>query len=162
IRALIVDDEPIARRRIKRLLASEADIQVAGECGDGRSAIEAIRTLAPDLVFLDVQMPEADGFAVVRTIGDSMPAVVFVTAFDEYAVAAFEVHALDYLLKPFNQKRFYRTVKRARQHLVRHGDSPLGGLLQELNKPARYLTRFVVRTSGRIRLIESAQIDWIE
>ena len=106
IRTLIVDDEPVARRRIRRLLKTEEDISVVGESGDGRAAIEAIRTLQPDLVFLDVQMPEADGFAVLRAVGDVMPAVVFVTAFDQYALGAFEVHALDYLLKPFNRKRF--------------------------------------------------------
>jgi two-component system, LytTR family, response regulator len=162
IRTLIVDDEPVARRRIKRLLSSEADVEIAGECGDGRAAVEAIRALAPDLVFLDVQMPEADGFAVLRALGDSMPPVVFVTAFDEYALAAFEVHALDYLLKPFNRKRFTMTVARARDHLARSGDTRLGGLLQDLKTPPRYLTRFVVRSNGRVRLIDSAQVDWIE
>ena len=118
IRTLIVDDEPVARRRIRRLLKTEEDFSVVGESGDGRAAIEAIRTLQPDLVFLDVQMPEADGFAVLRAVGDAMPAVVFVTAFDQYALAAFEVHALDYLLKPFNRSRFVDAVARAREHLA--------------------------------------------
>ena len=101
----------MARRRIRRLLKTEEDFFVVGESGDGRAAIEAIRTLQPDLVFLDVQMPEADGFAVLRAVGDAMPAVVFVTAFDGYALAAFEVHALDYLLKPFNRNRFVDAVR---------------------------------------------------
>ena len=121
IRTLIVDDEPVARRRIRRLLKTEGDIVVVGESGDGSAAIEAIRTLQPDLVFLDVQMPEADGFAVVRAVGDAMPAVVFVTAFDQYALGAFEVHALDYLLKPFNRNRFIDAVALASILHVRAG-----------------------------------------
>jgi two-component system, LytTR family, response regulator len=162
IRTLIVDDEPVARRRIKRLLLSEPDVEITAECGDGHAAVGTIRALQPDLVFLDVQMPEADGFAVLRAVGEAMPAVVFVTAFDEYALAAFEVHALDYLLKPFSRKRFSVTVARAREHLARKGDPRLRGLLEELKTPPRYLTRFVVRTNGRVRLIEGAHVDWIE
>jgi two-component system LytT family response regulator len=166
IRTLIVDDEPVARRRIRRLLGNEPDVEIVGECGDGRAAIDAIRTLGPDLVFLDVQMPEADGFAVLRAVGESMPAVVFVTAFDQYALGAFEVHALDYLLKPFNRKRFGQAVARAREHVTRiaerRTDERLRNLLKDLRIPKRYLTRFVVRSEGRVRLVESHQVDWIE
>jgi len=164
IRCLIVDDEPVARRRIRRLLKTEADIAVVGESGDGRAAIEAIRMLQPDLVFLDVQMPEADGFAVVRALGDAMPVVVFVTAFDQYALGAFEVHALDYLLKPFNRTRFLHTVSRAREHLARGrmAESQLMGFIGELQTGKRHLTRFVVRAAGRLLLVDAGQVDWIE
>ena len=166
IRTLIVDDEPVARRRIRRLLKTEEDISVVGESGDGRAAIEAIRTLQPDLVFLDVQMPEADGFAVLRAVGDVMPAVVFVTAFDQYALGAFEVHALDYLLKPFNRNRFVDAVARAREHLARArgraADPKVLELIDDLQTAKRHLTRFVVREAGRLLLVDAAQVDWIE
>jgi two-component system LytT family response regulator len=166
IRTLIVDDEPVARRRIRRLLGSEQDFEVVGECSDGRAAIEAIRDERPHLVFLDVQMPEADGFTVIRAMGESMPAVVFVTAFDQYAVSAFEVHAVDYLLKPFNRKRFAEAVVRARQQIARvaeqRSDERLLRLLKDLRTPRRYLARFVVRGGGRLRLIDISQVDWIE
>ena len=109
IRVLVVDDEPIARRRVRRMLKAEQDVEVVGECGNGREAIEAIRQHRPDLVFLDIQMPDVDGFGVVSEIGpENMPAVVFVTAYDEYALRAFEAHALDYLLKPYSDERFAR------------------------------------------------------
>jgi two-component system LytT family response regulator len=162
IRTLIVDDEPVARRRIRRLLKSEPDVEVVGECGDGREAIDTIRSLAPDLVFLDVQMPEADGFEVLGAIGTPLPAVIFVTAFDQYALTAFEVHALDYLLKPFNRQRFEQAVKRAREHLERRTDDRLLNLLKDLRPPVRRLTRFVVRSEGRLRLVDVGQVDWIE
>jgi two-component system LytT family response regulator len=166
IRTVIVDDEPVARRRIRRLLKAEPDVEIVGECGDGRAAIEAIQALRPHLVFLDVQMPEADGFEVLRAAGESMPAVVFVTAFDHYALAAFEVHALDYLLKPFDRRRFARAVARAREHLGRidehRADQRMLDFLKDLRAPKRHLTRFVVRGEGRVRLIDASQVDWIE
>jgi two-component system, LytTR family, response regulator len=166
IQALIVDDEPVARRRIRRLLTGEADVVVVGETGDGRSAIDAIRTAHPNLVFLDVQMPEADGFEVVRTLGPAMPEVVFVTAFDHYALSAFEVHALDYLLKPFNRARFLQSVTRARAALAAPDDTAvhkrLSGLLADLRVRSRYLNRFVVRTPERVLLVDASQVDWIE
>jgi two-component system LytT family response regulator len=162
IKTVIVDDEPVARRRIRRLLRSEADIDVVAECGDGRDAIEKIRSLRPDLVFLDVQMPEKDGFDVVGAIGEPLPAVVFVTAYDQYALAAFEVHALDYLLKPFNKQRFERAVSRAREQLAQRADDRLFTLLKEVRPPVRHLTRFVVRNEGRLRLVDAGQVDWIE
>jgi two-component system, LytTR family, response regulator len=119
IRVLIVDDEPIARRGIRHHLQGEADLEVIGECGDGAAAIEAITELAPDLVFLDIQMPEVSGFDVVETIGVArMPAVVFVTAYDEHALRAFDVHAVDYVLKPIDRHRFRTAVERARQRLT--------------------------------------------
>jgi two-component system, LytTR family, response regulator len=161
IRTLVVDDEPVARRRVRRLLGHEPDVTVIGECGDAASAIDAILTMPPDLVFLDVQMPDADGFDVIRAVGDSMPAVVFVTAFDHYALGAFEVHALDYLLKPFTRMRFARTVARAREHLAR-GDRRLDDLIRDLACRTRYLSRFVVRVDDRVRLIAADRVDWIE
>ena len=166
IRALIVDDEPVARRRIRRLLSSEPDVTVVGEAGDGRSAIDAIRSGQANLVFLDVQMPEGDGFDVVRTIGAAMPEVVFVTAFDHYALSAFEVHALDYLLKPFDRTRFQQTIGRARARLAAAQGADardrLTGLLSDLRRRSPYLSRFVVRASDRVLLVEAAQVDWIE
>jgi two-component system, LytTR family, response regulator len=139
---------------------------VVGEASDGRAAIEAIRTLRPDLVFLDVQMPEADGFAVLRAVADAMPAVVFVTAFDQYALGAFEVHALDYLLKPFNRTRFLDAVARARERLAR-GAGPAAnpkmlGFVDELRAAKRHLSRFVVRAAHRLLLVDAADVDWIE
>jgi two-component system LytT family response regulator len=162
IRTLIVDDEPVARRRLKRLLQGEADVEIVGEAGDGRAAADAIRGLRPDLVFLDVQMPELDGFGALRLAGNPMPAVVFVTAFDQYALAAFEVHALDYLLKPFGRERLASTLDRVRRHLVRADDDRLRRLLGDVQGSRRYLTRLVVRGDGRVRLIEASHVDWIE
>jgi two-component system, LytTR family, response regulator len=161
IRALVVDDEAVARRRVRRLLGHETDVTVIGECGDAASAIDAIRTTPTDLVFLDVQMPDADGFEVIRAVGESMPAVVFVTAFDHYALGAFEVHALDYLLKPFTATRFALTVARAREHLAR-GNRRLDGLVRDLAGKSRYLSRFVVRVNGGVRLVATDHVDWIE
>ncbi len=118
IRALIVDDEPLARERIRTLLTDEPEIEVVGECGDGHKAVAAIRRHAPDLLFLDVQMPELDGFGVLQELGaQHLPVVVFVTAYDKYTLRAFEVHALDYLLKPFDRERFHKTLTRARAQI---------------------------------------------
>src|SRR5207244_2597959 len=119
IRSLIIDDEPLARERIRSLLVDEADIELIGECADGETAVTAIKEHAPDLIFLDVQMPGMSGFDVLRNLNDArMPAIIFITAFDQHALKAFEVHALDYLLKPFKPARFKQTVQRARDHLA--------------------------------------------
>src|SRR5262245_15362794 len=116
VRTLIVDDEPLARERVRQLLAREPEIEVIGECADGASAVETIRAQAPDLVFLDVQMPEADGFSVLRQLDAArLPAVIFITAHDQFALKAFEVHAVDYLLKPFERERFKVALDRARE-----------------------------------------------
>ena len=118
VRALLVDDEPLARQRLRMLVASEDWLEVVGECGDGTTAVAAIQKLRPDLVFLDVEMPGASGFDVIEAIGaDRMPFVVFVTAYDKYAIKAFDVHAVDYLLKPFDRDRFRQALVRARQQL---------------------------------------------
>lgn len=167
IRTLIVDDEQLARTRIKTLLANDSGIEVIGECSDGQEAVEAINTLAPDLVFLDVQMPVMNGFDVIRTIGSArMPAIIFVTAYDQYALEAFEVHAVDYLLKPFNRARFEKTVAHAK-NLARH--LPLGSinhqlltLLGSLQRKQDMPERFVIKSGGRIIFLRPEDIDWME
>jgi len=166
-RVLIVDDEPLARERIRTLLSEDTGFEVAGEAGDGAAAAQAITTLSPDLVFLDVQMPVADGFDVIDAVGpEKMPFVVFVTAYDRYALKAFDVHALDYLLKPFDRDRFRQALTRANQQLERqHGgdmEKRLAAIVNDL-KPAKAKTdRFVVKSGGRIFFVRTAEIDWIE
>ena len=165
LRALIVDDERVARQRIRRLLASTAsDIAVIGECGDGLTAVDAIAREAPDLVFLDVQMPELDGFGVVSALDPAaLPAIIFVTAFDKYALRAFDVHAIDYLLKPFTTERFRTAVLRARDRIQRRTlDNGLASLAQTLRERPRYLTRVSVKTAGKIVLVDVTTVDWIE
>jgi two-component system LytT family response regulator len=164
-RVLIVDDEPLARRRIRRLLRGMPDVSVVGEAADGRAALGAIAAEKPDLVFLDVQMPELDGFAVVREAArGGLPAIVFVTAFDQYALRAFEVHAVDYLLKPFTAERLQQALARARErHRAQQGRDPrLMALLEEIAARPRYLERLPVRAGPRIVLIEAGQIDWVQ
>ncbi|MCA1616610.1 MAG: LytTR family DNA-binding domain-containing protein [Acidobacteria bacterium] len=170
IRVLIVDDEPIARTGIRRELERDPDTEVVGECTNGRDAVSFIRERAPDLVFLDLQMPELDGFGVVEQVGvERMPVVVFVTAFDEFALKAFELHALDYVLKPFNGERFRKALRRAKTQARRAGAAELSGRLLSLIRDAGraqeqglYLERVVVKTGGRIFLLSVAEIDWIE
>jgi len=169
IRTLIVDDEPAAREGIRQLLSDDPDILVAGECADGLEATAAIRATAPDLVFLDVQMPELDGFGVLREVGvESSPAFVFVTAYDQYALRAFEVHAIDYLLKPFTDERFRESLQRAKQQ-VRQGElvglsRKLAALLDSYGAGARpqYLERLVVKSGGKVTLLRVADIEWID
>ncbi len=172
VRALIVDDEPLARDCVRLALAGE-DVAVVGECGDGEDAVAAIRQLAPDLVFLDVQMPGLDGFDVVAHVGpDRMPAVVFVTAYDEHALRAFQVHALDYVLKPFDDERLRRALAHARRFLDRDGEilaRRLAAALAERTPvgPAHaasrgYVTRFTVKQDDRIHFVPAADVDWFE
>ena len=167
IRALVVDDQPMGRERVLSLLATEDDVEVVGTAASGPEAVEAVRRLAPDLVFLDLQMPELDGFGVVEAIGvDRMPLTIFVTAYDEHAVRAFEVHALDYLLKPFGRTRLQRAVARARAQLERNRAGAiaerLAAVFDDLQTPKRQGPRLVVRVDGRVRFIDIAQIDWVE
>jgi two-component system LytT family response regulator len=167
IRTLVVDDEPMARERIMSLLEHENDVEVIGECSDGTQAVSAIQQQSPDLVFLDVQMPGCDGFGVIQNIGaDRMPTVVFVTAYDEYALRAFEVHALDYLLKPFGKDRFQETLKHARAHLERRRAGDLGrrllALVHDLKPEQQRLDRLVVKSGGRVFFLRTDEIDWIE
>jgi two-component system LytT family response regulator len=153
LRAFIVDDEPLARRRLRALCAREADVEVVGEAGDGASAVAAIRADRPDLVFLDVHMPELDGFGVLAALSPPAPAIVFVTAYDAYALRAFEVNALDYLLKPFDGARFHETLRRARAAAGR--DDGRGKLEAALRLLA-------VKDDGRVQLVRDDDIDWIE
>jgi two-component system LytT family response regulator len=167
IRVVVVDDEPIAREGIRRQLVCEPGVEIVAECGDGLVAVETIRELAPDLVFLDVQMPGMDGFEVTRAIGiDVMPAVVFVTAYDKYALQAFEVNAVDYLLKPFDSERFQKAFQRARLQIERRTteaiNEKLEALLESMRPQQRYLERLVVKSAGRIFFLPVAEIDWIE
>ena len=161
IRALIVDDEPYARERVRRLLGDEPDIEVVGECPDGFRAVDQIRALAPDLVFLDVVMPGKDGFEVLDELGGPAPAVIFLTAFDRFAVRAFDACALDYLLKPFDEERFARAVARARAALARAADDDGTAVARPLRMSAGPLLRLVVRSNGRIRLVKTADVTWI-
>jgi two-component system, LytTR family, response regulator len=168
MRTLIVDDEPLARERLRTLLQQEQDVEIVGESSDGRQAVTAITQLAPDLVFLDIQMPCLDGFGVLKAIEDRpLPTVVFVTAHDQYALQAFEVHALDYLLKPFTARRFQKALQRARLEQQREGNGNsverrLLNLLDDIGGDKRFTKRIVVKASGRIHFVKVDEIDWIE
>ncbi|MDP1569391.1 MAG: LytTR family DNA-binding domain-containing protein [Vicinamibacterales bacterium] len=167
IRTMVVDDEPVARERIVGLLQQEQDIELIGECTDGQQAVSAIRQQHPDLVFLDVQMPACDGFNVIQQIGaEQMPTVVFVTAYDDYALKAFEVHAIDYLLKPFGRDRFQQTLQHAREHLERRRAGDLGrrllALVQDIKPQPQRLDRLVIKSGGRVFFLRTDEIDWVE
>ena len=166
-RVLIADDEPLARERLRTLLGAEDWVEVVAECQNGTEAVDSIARLQPDLVFLDVQMPGATGFDVIDAVGpDRMPLVVFVTAFDKYALRAFDVHALDYLLKPFDRERFGQALGRARQQLERRSGGDLERrlleLVQDLKGTSQRLERFVIKAGGRVFFVRSDEIDWIE
>ena len=191
MRVLIVDDEPIARRRISRLLKLEDDVEVVNEVGSGTDAVAAIKEQRPDLVFLDVQMPDLDGFGVVSALGEpeSMPAIVFVTAYNEYAVKAFDVNAVDYVLKPFDGERFRSAFQRARTTLEQKnsaeagrrikalleevlgeqraaalaaGGATNGATVQPTVPRARYLDRLMVKHDGRVFFVKVSDVDWFE
>lgn len=167
MKVLIVDDEPLAREVIAQLLAEEEDVQIVGQAGSGEDAIEQIRASQPDLVFLDVQMPGCDGFGVIRAIGeDAMPQVVFATAFDEHALKAFEVHAVDYLLKPFSDERFAQALARARRVHQESKRSELAARLMELVAESDVARpkeqRFAIKSGGAVYFLDAEEIDWIE
>lgn len=167
LRTLIVDDEALARERLRGFLTGESDIEIIGECGDGVEAIEVLEREQPDLLFLDVQMPELDGFGVLEAARPARPPVViFTTAFSQHALKAFEVHALDYLLKPFDRDRLRLALDRARE---RHRQQQSGALnekltalLAEMRPAPTVVDRLVVKTSGKVVLVKAADIDWIE
>ena len=164
LKVVIVDDEPPARTRLRRLLEAHDDVELIAECGDGAAAVQAIESAAPDLVLLDVQMPELDGFEVLRALDmPRLPVVIFVTAFDKYALRAFEVHALDYVLKPVEADRFGEALDRARRRIAerRSATAGLAGLLRELKGNRTYLTRMPVRSGGTVKVIELADVDWL-
>jgi two-component system LytT family response regulator len=164
---LIVDDEPLARRSIRKFLKPFPEFTVAGECGDGSSAITAIRDRRPDLLFLDIQMPECDGFQVISEVGkEAMPVTIFVTAYDRYAIQAFEAHALDYLLKPFSEDRFQDALLHAKRTLElgqqQAPNEQLAELLERLTKKRDYLERIPVPSKGRFLFLNVRDLDWIE
>ena len=166
MRALIVDDEAPARAKLRRLLASEPDVTIVGEAANGREAIDLIGRVRPEVVFLDVQMPLLDGFGVIDAVGvEAMPCVVFVTAYDEHALRAFEVQALDYLLKPFAPERLQAVVGRLRRELARGAPedvAPKLAALLQATTPQRYLQRILVQREGRAVLVPVAHIDRLE
>jgi two-component system LytT family response regulator len=164
---LVVDDEPLARERLLGLLAAESDVEVLGECRDGEEAVSAIHERHPDLVLLDVEMPRMNGFQVIDTIGpDQMPMVIFVTAYDQHAIHAFQVRALDYLLKPFDRERFTDALQRARTHLESQTNGDLGrrlmALMKDMKRDAPKTDRLVVKSGGRLFFLRADEIDWIE
>jgi two-component system LytT family response regulator len=179
IRVAIVDDEELARERMRSLLSEHNDIEVVAECADGAEALRAIDDKNPDLVFLDVQMPEVDGFEVVEALGRGdaeapegtpakAPAIVFVTAHDDHALKAFEIHALDFLLKPFDEARFEKTLSRARRHVKQSRDTVdarLLALLEDLRterRGQRHSDRLIVKSGGRVFFLRTEEIDWVE
>jgi two-component system LytT family response regulator len=167
IRTLIVDDEPLARHRLRALLEVDPEITVVGESADGEQAVADLQKLRPDLAFLDVQMPVLDGFGVLEALaGEPLPVVIFVTAYDRYAVKAFEVHALDYLLKPFDKERFAAALQRAKDHVRRAEaltlEERLRKLLQAVPQRPDSPDRLVVKSGGRVYFVRVADIDWIE
>jgi two-component system LytT family response regulator len=167
ILTLIVDDEAPARARIRRLLKDEPDFEIVGECANGRQAITAIQKHRPGLVFLDVQMPRLGGVEVCAGLaGESRPLIIFVTAYDQYALQAFEVHAIDYLLKPFDRERFQKSLQHVRERLQRNTEAPvdtrLAALLEDLRPGTKKLERLAFKTNGRIVFVRVAEIDWIE
>jgi two-component system LytT family response regulator len=166
-RTLIVDDEDLARDRLRQLLAEQPDIEIVGECADGNAAVAAIKTQLPDLVFLDIQMPELDGFAVLEATNiEPMPVIVFVTAYDKFALRAFEVHAADYLLKPFDRERFESALRRALER-IKHRDGgsrteAQAAALTEMHPPTKPLERVAIKSGGRIVVVKTADIAWIQ
>lgn len=168
IKTIIIDDEPLAREKIRNSLEDEQDIEVICECNNGKSAISEIKNRNPDLVFLDIQMPECDGFEVIRRVGPgNMPTVIFVTAYDQYALKAFETHALDYLLKPFDIKRFKSSLKRAKIQILNNRTHEFGEKLLSLvgegsTTEKKYMERVVLKSDGNFVFLTVDEIDWIE
>lgn len=168
IQALIIDDEPLAREKVRGFLEPESDIEIVAECRDGREALEALEAHKPDLIFLDVQMPEMDGFEVLENVDPgSLPTVIFTTAYDQYALKAFDVHAVDYLLKPFDRERFQQALTRARGEVERRQIGDMRGHLQALldhvsERRPKPPQRLVIKTSGRVVFLKVDDIDWVD
>lgn len=167
IKTLIADDEPLARERLAGLLAGEPDIELVAQSRDGEEAVTAIQDHSPDLAFLDVQMPHMSGFEVIEAIGtDRMPLVIFVTAYDQHAIRAFQVRALDYLLKPFDRERFSDALQRGRDQVNRDETGDLGrrllALVRDLRRDQPRSDRLVVKSGGRLFFLRADEIDWVE
>lgn len=167
IRALVIDDEPLAREIIREMLQDDPEVEIVGESVNGRDAVAAVAAHTPDLLFLDVQMPRLSGFEVLESLpSERMPLVIFVTSYDQYAVRAFEVHAIDYLLKPFDRQRFEIALERAKARIRRKRsgdiDERILALLEELKAGQKYLERLVIKTGGRVIFLDTEEIDWIE
>ena len=168
IKVLIVDDEPLARDRVRQLLEGDEEVEIVGEAGRGQDAVAAIKSLAPNLVFMDVQMPEMDGFAALEALETEprLPMIIFVTAFDQHALRAFEVSALDYLLKPYERGRFEQALRRAKEALKQSFDSQqqrrIFALLEELKGSGRRLEWLSVKAGERVLLLRVSEIDWVE
>ena len=166
-RTIIVDDEELGRGRLRQLLSNRPEIELVSECADGRQAVGAIQKEKPDLIFLDIQMPELDGFEVLEAISaDPMPVIVFVTAHDKFALRAFEVHAVDYLLKPFDRERFESALQHALDRLKHREDGTQSeaqaAVLTEVAAPAKTVDRIAIKSGGRIAIVKIADIAWIE
>ncbi len=173
VRAIIVDDEPLARDVIKVWIEPQDQIEIVDECENGKQAIESIRAHKPNLVFLDIQMPDIDGFGVVKALKDDLPNIIFITAYDEYALSAFDINAIDYLLKPFNEDRFKKALKRALEYIHLQEKSQLQNRINKLlndydeitqidKQPSRYITQITVKDKNKIMLINTKDIEWIE
>ncbi len=165
LRVLIADDEPLIRRGIRDGLQGLDGLEIAGECGNGLEAVQMILTAAPDLVLLDVQMPKCSGIEVVRQVGpERMPLVIFVTAYDEYALKAFELNAVDYLLKPFDEIRLHHAIERARQRLAVKNQATIASQLQKLLDASAqgWQERFVIRNGDRYEFVTVDAVDWAE
>jgi two-component system LytT family response regulator len=165
IRTVIADDEPLARNKLRILLDSEAGIQIVAECRNGTETIAAVRTHKPDLLFLDIQMPDADGFEVLSALStEEMPVTIFTTAYDQFAIKAFEAHALDYLLKPFDQGRLHHCIERARAEFLKSQDSQLAHRILDALAKGRASTdrRLVIKAGGRVVFIDVDEIHWVE
>ncbi|HJZ69824.1 MAG TPA: LytTR family DNA-binding domain-containing protein [Blastocatellia bacterium] len=167
IRTVIADDEFLARERIRDMLAADPTIEIVAECANGEEAIDSIRRYAPDLVFLDVEMPGTDGFAVLEALPtEILPTIIFITAYDQYAVRAFEVYALDYLLKPFDRERFDKAVSRAKDQIARERSDALGErilrAIEDIKARPVHLERLVIKLSGHVFFMKTEEIDWLE
>lgn len=168
IRVAIVDDEELGRRKISRMLRDDGEVQIVGEFAGGEAAVRGLREAKPELLFLDIKMPEMDGFALLREItGSFTPIVIFVTAFDQHAIQAFQVHALDYLLKPFDRGRFQDAMRRAKEQVRQRRSGSINQKLMELlndsnHAPAPFRERIMVKSAGRISFLKTDEVDWIE
>jgi len=161
LRTIIVDDEELARTVVRECLAAHGDVEVVAECANGFEAVKAVAELRPDLVFLDIQMPKLDGFEVLELIGREV-AVIFVTAYDEYALRAFEVHAVDYLLKPFAEERLAEALARARERLAARLPIPVAPLVAAARPPGQPVQRIVVRDGSRVHVVPVDRLDYVE